>query len=323
MALTYGLLAAGVRHGAGYPITPGRRSWRLLRTELPKYGGIFVQAEDELAAISYALGFSYSGHLAVTGSSGPGLSLKMEALGWAIMAEMPLIVINVQRGGPSTGMPTNVEQSDLLQAIYGSHGDSPARRAGAANVEDCFYIALEAAPHRPRVQHPRRSSSPTRPSPPASRRSTSPISQADGRSQARPLGPGRRFQALSPRQAHPPRSARRPDRQRQVPDGHRPGARRTRPSDRQSRAAHEDDGQAPREAAGAWPRSFPCPKSTATRTARCFWSAGARPGARPRGGEPPPPAGRGPAQMHLRHLHPLPNGLEKSSAASPHRLSSR
>ncbi|MSU70022.1 MAG: 2-oxoacid:acceptor oxidoreductase subunit alpha [Opitutaceae bacterium] len=145
MALTFGLLAAGVRYGAGYPITPWSSIMEMLRSELPKYGGLFVQAEDELGAISYALGFSYAGHLAVTGSSGPGLSLKMEALGWAVMSEMPLIVINVQRGGPSTGMPTNVEQSDLLQAIYGSHGDAPRVVLAPQNVEDCFFIALEAA----------------------------------------------------------------------------------------------------------------------------------------------------------------------------------
>ncbi|MCC6415594.1 MAG: 2-oxoacid:acceptor oxidoreductase family protein, partial [Opitutaceae bacterium] len=108
-ALTYGLLAAGVRYGAGYPITPWSTIMEMLRSELPKYGGTFVQAEDELAAISLAIGFAYSGHLAVTGSSGPGLSLKSEALGWAVMAEIPLIVINVQRGGPSTGLPTNIE----------------------------------------------------------------------------------------------------------------------------------------------------------------------------------------------------------------------
>jgi len=144
LALTYGLIAAGVRHGAGYPITPWSTVMETLRTELSKYGGIFVQAEDELAAVGYALGFAYSGHLSVTGSSGPGLSLKMEALGWAVMAEMPLIVINVQRGGPSTGMPTNVEQSDLMQAIYGSHGDAPRVVLAPRSVEDCFYIALEA-----------------------------------------------------------------------------------------------------------------------------------------------------------------------------------
>ena len=123
--LICGLLAAGVRFGAGYPITPWSPIMEGLRSELPKYGGIFVQAEDELAAVSIAIGAAYSGHLAVTGSSGPGLSLKMEALSYASMAEIPLIVINVQRGGPSTGLPTSVEQSDLLQAIYGSHGDCP------------------------------------------------------------------------------------------------------------------------------------------------------------------------------------------------------
>jgi 2-oxoglutarate/2-oxoacid ferredoxin oxidoreductase subunit alpha len=144
-ALAYGLLAAGVRHGAGYPITPWSSIMEILRTELPKYGGIFVQCEDEIASVSTAIGFSYSGRLAVTGSSGPGLSLKMEALGWAVMAEMPLIVINVQRGGPSTGMPTSIEQSDLLQAVYGSHGDAPRVILAPRNVEDCFFIALEAA----------------------------------------------------------------------------------------------------------------------------------------------------------------------------------
>jgi len=143
-ALTYGLIAAGVRFGAGYPITPWSYIMETLRVELPKYGGTFVQAEDELAAISLTLGFAYSGHLAVTGSSGPGMSLKMEALGWAVMAEIPLIVINVQRGGPSTGLPTNVEQSDLMQAIYGSHGDTPRVVLAPRNVKDCFYIAIEA-----------------------------------------------------------------------------------------------------------------------------------------------------------------------------------
>src|ERR1700745_3198362 len=117
----------------------------ILRSELPTYGGLLLQAEDELAAVSLALGFSYSGSLAVTGSAGPGISLKAEAIGWASMAEIPLIVVNVQRGGPSTGLPTNVEQSDLYQAIFGSHGDSPRVVLAAATVEDCFYVAIEAA----------------------------------------------------------------------------------------------------------------------------------------------------------------------------------
>jgi len=143
-ALAYGLIAAGVRYGAGYPITPWSTVMEILRSELPKYGGLFVQAEDELAAVSLALGFSYAGYLSVTGSAGPGISLKTEAIGWASMAEIPLIVVNVQRGGPSTGLPTNVEQSDLYQAIFGSHGDSPRVVLAAATVEDCFYTALEA-----------------------------------------------------------------------------------------------------------------------------------------------------------------------------------
>jgi len=144
-ALAYGLIAGGVRFGAGYPITPWSSVMEVLRSELPKYGGIFVQAEDELASVSIAIGCSYAGYLAVTGSAGPGISLKAEAIGWASMAEIPLVICNIQRGGPSTGLPTNVEQSDLHQAIFGSHGDSPRVVLAAASVEDCFYIAMEAA----------------------------------------------------------------------------------------------------------------------------------------------------------------------------------
>src|ERR1043166_6774664 len=143
-ALGYGLIAAGVRFGAGYPITPWSDIMELLRRELPKYGGTFVQTEDEIAAISMAIGASYGGRVAVTGSSGPGISLKTEALGWAVMAEIPLVVVDVQRGGPSTGMPTNVEQSDLNIACFGGHGDSPRVVIAPADVEDCFYTAIEA-----------------------------------------------------------------------------------------------------------------------------------------------------------------------------------
>lgn len=143
-ALAYGLIAAGVRFGAGYPITPWSDIMELLRRELPKYGGTFVQCEDEIASICMALGAAYAGRVAVTGSSGPGLSLKTEALGWGVMAEVPLVVIDVQRGGPSTGLPTNVEQSDLNIACFGGHGDSPRVVIAPANVEDCFYTAIEA-----------------------------------------------------------------------------------------------------------------------------------------------------------------------------------
>ena len=143
-ALAYGLIAAGVRFGAGYPITPWSDIMELLRRELPKYGGSFIQTEDEIAAISMAIGGSYAGRVAVTGSSGPGISLKTEALGWAVMAEMPLVIVDVQRGGPSTGMPTNIEQSDLNITVNGSHGDAPRVVIAPTSVEDCFYTAIEA-----------------------------------------------------------------------------------------------------------------------------------------------------------------------------------
>ena len=143
-ALAYGLIAAGVRFGAGYPITPWSDVMEILRRELPKYGGSFIQCEDEIASISMAIGGSYGGRVAVTGSSGPGISLKTEALGWAVMAEIPLVICDIQRGGPSTGMPTNVEQSDLNIACFGGHGDSPRVVIAPANVEDCFYTAIEA-----------------------------------------------------------------------------------------------------------------------------------------------------------------------------------
>ena len=143
-ALAWGLIAAGVRFGAGYPITPWSDIMELLRRELPKYGGQFQQCEDEIASISMAIGASWGGRVAVTGSSGPGISLKTEGIGWACMAEMPLIVVDVQRGGPSTGMPTSIEQSDLNIACFGGHGDSPRVVIAPSNVEDCFYTAIEA-----------------------------------------------------------------------------------------------------------------------------------------------------------------------------------
>jgi 2-oxoglutarate ferredoxin oxidoreductase subunit alpha len=143
-AIAYGFLAAGVRFGAAYPITPWTDVMEIMRRELPKYGGTFVQCEDEIASICMALGASYGGRVAVTGSSGPGISLKTEALGWGVMAEMPVVIVDVQRGGPSTGLPTHVEQSDLNIATYGGHGDSPRVVLAPGNVEDCFYTAIEA-----------------------------------------------------------------------------------------------------------------------------------------------------------------------------------
>src|SRR3989442_10918640 len=116
----------------------------ILRAQLPKYGGIFVQAEDELGAVSLALGFSFSGYLAVTGSAGPGISLKTEAIGWASMAEMPLIICNIQRGGPSTGFPTKRREKGLHQANFWRPGDNPRPLVAARSVEDCFFFAVQA-----------------------------------------------------------------------------------------------------------------------------------------------------------------------------------
>jgi 2-oxoglutarate ferredoxin oxidoreductase subunit alpha len=143
-ALAYGLIAAGIRFGAAYPITPWSEIMELLRRELPKYGGTFVQCEDELASVCMAIGAGWAGRVAVTGSSGPGVALKTEAIGWAVMAEVPLIVCDIQRGGPSTGMPTSVEQSDLNMACFGGHGDAPRVVLAPGSVEDCFYTAIEA-----------------------------------------------------------------------------------------------------------------------------------------------------------------------------------
>jgi 2-oxoglutarate ferredoxin oxidoreductase subunit alpha len=143
-ALAYGLIAAGIRFGAAYPITPWSEIMELLRRELPKYGGTFVQCEDELASVCMAIGAGWAGRVAVTGSSGPGIALKTEAIGWAVMAEVPLIVCDIQRGGPSTGMPTSVEQSDLNMVCFGGHGDAPRVVLAPGSVEDCFYTAIEA-----------------------------------------------------------------------------------------------------------------------------------------------------------------------------------
>ncbi|MCC5808085.1 MAG: 2-oxoacid:acceptor oxidoreductase subunit alpha [Opitutales bacterium] len=143
-ALAYGAIAAGIRFGAAYPITPWTEVMEQLRCDLPGYRGSFIQTEDELAGIAAALGAAYGGVPAMTGSSGPGLALKSEAISFAVMAEIPLLIVDVQRGGPSTGLPTNVEQSDLNLALHAGHGDAPRVVLAAANVEDCFHLVIEA-----------------------------------------------------------------------------------------------------------------------------------------------------------------------------------
>jgi len=137
-------LHAGCRFFAGYPITPSSEILHLLSELMPKVGGYLVQTEDELSAIGAVIGGSFSGVKSMTATSGPGLALMTEMLGLASMAEIPAVIIDVQRGGPSTGLPTKSEQSDLWQALWGSHGDAPRVVLAPADVEDCFHATVAA-----------------------------------------------------------------------------------------------------------------------------------------------------------------------------------
>jgi 2-oxoglutarate ferredoxin oxidoreductase subunit alpha len=148
-ALAWGLVAASDLSGiplfyASYPITPASELLHELSRH-KNFGVVTVQAEDEIAAANLALGAAFTGHLGVTGTSGPGMDLKAETLGLAVIMELPLIVVDVMRAGPSTGMPTKTEQGDLLLAMFGRHGESPMPIVAASSPADCFGIALEAA----------------------------------------------------------------------------------------------------------------------------------------------------------------------------------
>jgi 2-oxoglutarate ferredoxin oxidoreductase subunit alpha len=141
-ALSMGIIDAGIKLVSGYPITPASSILHTLAKVFPSYGGLVHQAEDEIAAIGTAIGAYYGGTPALTCTSGPGLSLKQEFIGYAAAAENPVIIIDVQRSGPSTGMPTKTEQSDLLAVLYGSHGDAPKVVISVSDIIDCLY-----APH--------------------------------------------------------------------------------------------------------------------------------------------------------------------------------
>ena len=148
-ALAWGLIAASQKSGlplfyGTYPITPASDILHELSRH-KNFGVRTLQAEDEIAGIGTAIGAAFAGSLAVTGSSGPGIALKSEAISLAFMLELPLLVINVQRGGPSTGLPTKPEQSDLLFSLYGRHGESPIPVLAIASASDAFYMAIEAA----------------------------------------------------------------------------------------------------------------------------------------------------------------------------------
>ncbi len=143
-ALALGVIASGMELCAMYPITPATSASHYLSDVFENVGGIVHQAEDEIAACAFAIGASYAGKCTVTITSGPGYSLKQEAIGLAVMAEIPLVVVNVQRGGPSTGQPTKAEQGDLMTTIFGSHGDAPKVVMAPATIEDCFHSIITA-----------------------------------------------------------------------------------------------------------------------------------------------------------------------------------
>ena len=143
-ALSIGAIAAGCRFYAGYPITPASDIMEFLAVEFPKIGGTMIQAEDEIAAIGMAVGAAYTGLRAMTATSGPGLALMVEMLGHASMTETPLVIVDVQRAGPSTGMPTKVSQGDLRLAVFGGNDDAPRFVVAPVSVEDCFYQIIHA-----------------------------------------------------------------------------------------------------------------------------------------------------------------------------------
>jgi len=143
-AIALGVMASGMEICAMYPITPATSASHYLSDVFEKVGGLVHQAEDEIAACAFAIGASYAGKCAVTITSGPGYSLKQEAIGLAVMGEIPLVVVNVQRGGPSTGQPTKAEQGDLMATIFGSHGDAPKVVMAPGTIEDCFHSMITA-----------------------------------------------------------------------------------------------------------------------------------------------------------------------------------
>jgi len=143
-AVACGALASGVRFYAGYPITPSTEIAEAMAEELPKTGGTFIQMEDEIASLGAVIGASLAGAKAFTATSGPGFSLMQEHIGFAAIAEVPCVIVNVMRGGPSTGLPTKTSQADIQQAKYGSHGDYPSIALMPNSVLECFTLTVKA-----------------------------------------------------------------------------------------------------------------------------------------------------------------------------------
>ena len=153
-SLSMGAIAGGCRYVAGYPITPATQVLEFMMKHLPAFGGNVVQAEDEIAAIASCLGASYTGAKAMTATSGPGLCLMSELIGMASISEIPVVIVDVMRSGPGTGMPTKTEQADLMFAIHGSSGEAPRIVLAATSIEDCFHQAVNAFNLAERYQMP-------------------------------------------------------------------------------------------------------------------------------------------------------------------------
>ncbi len=143
-ACAYGALAGGIDLFAGYPITPSTEIAEILASELPRQGGRFIQMEDEIGSIAAIIGASIAGAKSMTATSGPGFSLMQESMGYAYMAEVPCVIVDVQRGGPSTGLPTKVSQADTMQAKWGTHGDYYPIVLAAASISECFHMTVRA-----------------------------------------------------------------------------------------------------------------------------------------------------------------------------------
>jgi len=143
-ACAEGAIAAGVRFFAGYPITPSTEIAEILAKELPLIGGKFIQMEDEIASMGAVCGAATTGVKAITATSGPGFSLKQELIGYAAMAELPVVVVNVQRSGPSTGLPTSPSQGDVMQARWGTHGDRAVIALSPGSVLEAFHVTVKA-----------------------------------------------------------------------------------------------------------------------------------------------------------------------------------
>ncbi|RPH42034.1 MAG: 2-oxoacid:acceptor oxidoreductase subunit alpha [Desulfobulbaceae bacterium] len=143
-AIVQGALAAGCRFFAGYPITPASEISEILSVQLPLVGGTFIQMEDEIASMGAIIGASLAGVKSMTATSGPGFSLIQENLGYACITEAPCVIVNVMRGGPSTGLPTNVAQGDVLMARWGTHGDHPIIVLSVSSASECFSVTIKA-----------------------------------------------------------------------------------------------------------------------------------------------------------------------------------